>query len=272
MDDELRTIAQIKQTAVTLALQFGPKVLAALLLLAAGMIAAQWAGRIVDGGLRKLHLEPPARQLLMRIARIVVIGLFSIMALQNLGIELLPLIAGLGVAGAGVALAMQGVLGNLVAGLSVIFTKPFGVGEYISIAGEEGRVEDITLFATVLSHSDLSRVVIPNRKVVGEILHNYGKIRQLDITVSIGQESDLATALAAVDDVLRRNAKALKDPAPVVTISLRAPALIDIAVKPWVAIPDFGAAGSEIARALAETFRERKIAAPVPQREIRMLG
>ncbi len=154
----------------------------------------------------------------------------------------------------------------------LLWLRPFRVGEYVSMIGVEGKVEDIKLFNTILSHPDMSRVVVPNRKIVGELLHNYGKIRQLDITVSIGQESDLATALAAVDDVLRRNAKALKDPAPVVTISLRAPALIDIAVKPWVAIPDFGAAGSEIARAVAETFRERKIAAPVPQREIRMLG
>jgi small conductance mechanosensitive channel len=272
MNDKFGMIEHAQQVAVDLALQFGPKVLVALLLFAAGLVAAQWAGRLVDGGLRKLNLEPPARQLLARTARIIVVCLFSIMALQNLGVQLLPLIAGLGVAGAGIALAMQGVLGNLVAGLSVIFTKPFCVGEYISIAGEEGRVEDITLFTTVLSHPDLSRVVIPNRKVVGEILHNYGKVRQLCVTVSIGQDADLAAALAALGDVLQRNPRALKDPAPVVAVSLRAPALIDIAVKPWVGVTDFGAAGSEIARAIAETFRERKIAVPVPQREVRMLG
>lgn len=272
MNEEIQNIAQIKQTAISLAVQFGPKVLVALLLFAAGTLASRWAGRIVDGTLRKLDLEPPARQLLSRAVRILVICLFSIMALQNLGIELLPLIAGLSVAGAGIALAMQGVLGNLVAGLSVIFTKPFGVGEYISIAGEEGRVEDITLFTTVLSHADRSLVVIPNRKVVGEILHNYGKVRQLNVTVSIGQDADLAGALAALDDVLQRSPGTLKDPAPVVAVSLRAPAFIDIAVKPWVAVADFGAVSSEIARTIVETFREQKIATPITQREIRMLG
>ncbi len=72
------------------------------------------------------------------------------MALQNLGIDLLPLVAGLGIAGAGVALAMQGVLGNIMAGLTIIFTRPFRVGQYISIAGEEGQVEAVTLFNTSL--------------------------------------------------------------------------------------------------------------------------
>ena len=91
-------------------------------------------------GLRRLDLEPPVLQLLTRVARVLVVVLFAIMALQNLGVELLPLIAGLGVAGAGIALATQGVLSNMVAGLTIIFTKPYRVGEYISIVGVEGQV------------------------------------------------------------------------------------------------------------------------------------
>ena len=78
---------------------------------------------------------------------------FAIMALQNLGVELLPLVAGLGVAGAGIALAMQGVLGNLAAGLTIILTRPFRVGEFISIVKEEGEVTEISLFSTTLATS-----------------------------------------------------------------------------------------------------------------------
>src|SRR4029077_20628158 len=122
-------------------------------------------------------------------ARLLVLLLFVIMALQNLGVELLPLIAGLGIAGAGVALAMQGVLSNVAAGLTIIFTKPFRVGEYISIVTEEGRVGTITTFRTTLSHTDRSRIVIPNRKIAGEILHNYGTIRQLDVTVGVAYDA-----------------------------------------------------------------------------------
>jgi small conductance mechanosensitive channel len=103
----------------------------------------------------------------------------------------LPLIAGLGVAGAGIALAMQGVLSNVVAGLTIIFTKPYRVGEYIAVAGVEGQVSTISLFSTTLLHPDHSRVVVPNRKVVGEILQNFGKIRQAQVTVGIAYESDL---------------------------------------------------------------------------------
>src|SRR5258708_33048990 len=141
-------------------------------------------------------------------------GLFVIMALQNIGIELLPLIAGLGVAGAAVALAMQGVLGNVAAGMTIIFSKPFRVGDYIQIVGVHGEVLDISLSSTTLGHADLSRVVIPNRKIVGEILHNYGGIRQLAIEVSVPYEVDVEDALDTARAVLRANARVLKDPAP----------------------------------------------------------
>lgn len=271
MGDQFAVFEHAKQTVVDLALQFGPKVLVAVALLIVGTIMARWAGRLITQGLRKFSIEPPARQLLVRTIHVFIVGLFLIMALQNLGIELLPLIAGLGVAGAGIALAMQGMLGNLVAGLTVIFTKPFSVGEYISIAGEEGRVENISLFTTILSHTDLSQVVIPNRKIVGEILHNYGKVRQINITVSVAPNADVDSALSAVNAVLKNNAKILKDPTPIVGVVARAPSSIDFAVKPWVAVTDYELGASEVTKAIIEAFRSRRIPLPIPQREVRLL-
>jgi small conductance mechanosensitive channel len=194
------------------------------------------------------------------------------MALQNLGIELLPVIAGLGVAGASIALAMQGVLSNIVAGLTIIFTKPFRVGEYISIVGEEGRVENISLFSTILSHADQSQLVIPNRKIVGEILHNYGNIRQLDIMVNVAYDTDMDKAFAVVSEVLQGNPRTIKDPLPVITVSALEPSSISIAVKPWTSVPDYIPAKSEINKAIVETFRSRNIVIPFSQHEVRILG
>ena len=272
MNDQLETLEHVKRTAIDLALQFGPKVLAALAIIVAGVFIARWASRITDRAIRKFSLEPPVRYLLLRAARIFVLTLFAIMALQNLGVELLPLIAGLGLAGAGVALAMQGVLGNVVAGLTIIFTRPFRVGEYISVVGEEGQVDDITLFTTVLNHPDLSQVIIPNRKIVGETLHNYGRIRQLDVMVGVAYDTDLKQALATIDEVLQNNPRMLKDPAPVVAVSRLAHFSIRIAVKPWVRVPDYVAAAGEVKKTIVETFRSRNIVIPLPQREVRLLG
>ena len=261
MPIQLDALDQAKSTLIDLAIKFGPKVIVALLIIAAGVYASRWVGAIFNKWLGKLTLEPPVRQLLVRVSRLIVVGLFLIMALQNLG-----------VAGAGVALAMQGVLGNLVAGLTIIFTRPFRVGEYVSMIGVEGRVESIDLFSTRLSHPDHSIVVVPNRKIVGEILHNYGQIRQLNLSVSIGRAEDLARALAVVNEVVKANARVLKDPEPVVGVKALGDASISIAVCPWVKVPDVGPAGAEINQAIVEKFGAAGVDYPASLRELRLVG
>ena len=272
MDANLETVAQIKSTVIDLAIKFGPKVFVALVILAFGVFVGRWVGRGTDRMFKKLQLEPPIRILLVRVVRLLVLGLFLIMALQNLGVELLPLIAGIGLAGAGIALAMQGVLSNVVAGLTIIFTRPFRVGEYIAIAGVEGRVDSIQLFNTTLGHNDLSRVVVPNRKIVGEILHNYGQIRQIEVYVGVAYDTDLTKALAAIHAVLQSNERVLQDPAPVIQVVTLADSSIDIGVKPWVKVPDYVPAAGEINQAILESFRGSNIVIPFPQREVRLVG
>lgn len=272
MTNQLAAIEHVKEKAIDLSMQYGPKVLVAVLIMVGGFFGARWVSGVCERWLGKLELEPPVRQLILRLVRMLVILLFLLIALTNLEIQLLPLIAGLGVAGAGVAFAMQGILGNLFAGLTIIFTRPFRVGEYVEMAGVEGRVEAIELFSTILSHPDRSRIVVPNRKIVGEILHNYGKIRQLDVIVGVAYSTDLNAALAAVNDVLQRTPSVLKDPAPVVRVSVLSDSSINIAIKPWVPVLEYGPAAGEINKAVVEEFRARKISIPFPQREVRLLN
>lgn len=272
MEDNLQMLEHAQRTAVDLAIQFGPKVVVALLIMALGFYAGRWVGRAIEPVLQRLGLDETLRLLLVRIVRILVLGLFAIMALQNLGVQLLPLLAGLGVAGAGVALAMQGVLGNLAAGLTIIFTRPFTVGEYISIAGEEGVVEEVKLFNTVLSHADRSRIVIPNRKIVGEILHNFGRLRQLDVRVALAHVSDIDGALESLRALLLTQPRLLAEPRPVLAVLAMNEAGVQIAVRPWSTVADFGDASSELTRAALQLLQARGFATPVPQRQVRLLG
>lgn len=272
MEEQLRLMDQVAAAAVDMGIRFGPKLLVALLILVAGFVAGRWAGHALGRMLARFQLEPPVRVLIERIAHILVLGLFVVMALQNLGVELLPLIAGLGIAGAGIALAMQGVLGNLAAGLTIIFSRPFRIGDYISIVQEEGEVLEVKLFNTTLGHPDLSRVVIPNRKIVGEILHNYGRIRQHWIEVGVAYDTDIGAALRLVEEVLRANPRVLKDPAPVVRVVKLADSSVVITAAPWVSVPDYGVAGGELHQAILEAFRRRNVTIPFPQREIRVVG
>lgn len=272
MDKSLQSLDQIKSSALDMAIRFGPKLVVAIIILVAGYMVGRWVGNLLERLLVRLNLEAPVRSLLVRIAQLVILALFAIMALQNLGVELLPLIAGLGVAGAGVALAMQGILGNIVAGLTIIFTRPFHVGDYISIAKEEGEVLDISLFSTTLGHTDLSKVVIPNRKIVGEILHNYGRIRRLNIALGVSYQTDVNVALRLITEILQANPRVLKDPVPQLGVTRLAESGVTIGVTPWVNVPDYDAAISEVNQTILETFAARNIVIALPQCEIRMLG
>ena len=272
MNDQAATIGHARDTIIDLAIRFGPRLLTAVVILVVGIFAGGWVSRWFEQALGRRDLEPPLRLLLSRMVWVLCVALFALMALQNLGVELLPLLAGLGVVGAGVALATQGVLSNIVAGLSIILTKPFRVGEYIAIAGVEGVVEVITLFNTTLGHVDRSRVVVPNRKVVGEILHNYGQIRQVEVSVGVAYDSDLGSVIDLIRAALRANPRVLPEPEPVVQPVQLGDSSVSIAVRPWVAVQDQVLASGEIHAAVLAALRARGVVIPVPQREVRLVG
>jgi small conductance mechanosensitive channel len=263
---------QAKQTIINFFVAYGIQIVGALIIIACGLIAARWLGNIVQRWLERKQLEPPVRSLIVRVVHLLVVAFALVMALEKFGVNIAALVAGIGVAGVGIGLAMQGVLGNLVAGLTIIFTKPFRIGDYVALVGVDGQVQSIELFSTTLVHADRSRVVIPNRKIVGEILHNYGTIRQFDLRVSVAYGTDLNRAVAIIREVLNRNARVLKDPVPGVGIAALADSAIVIAVNPWVALADYGPAQAEVNQAILERYRENQIQIALPQREVRLLN
>src|SRR5881628_3466812 len=225
-----------KQLILDLAIRYGFQVLGALVILGGGILLAWWVGSMTDRPLQRWALEPPLRKLIVRVVRMVVLLFAMVVALDKFGFQIAPLVAGIGVAGLGIGFALQGVLSNLVAGLTIIFTKPYRVGEYIELLNVHGDVAKIELFSTTLLHPDRSRVVVPNRRIVGEILHNYGSMRQRDLAVSVPPDADLTKVLAAIGDVVSRNARVLKDLPPVIGIAQVTESSIRIGIQPWVRI------------------------------------
>lgn len=261
-----------KDAIMDLLIRYGFQAAGALVILAAGLYAARWAGNFSERWLAKQDMEPPVRMLLSRLVRGLVILFVLLMVLQQIGVQIMPLVAGLGVAGVGIGLALQGIFRNIIAGLTIIFTKPFRVGEWIDLLGVYGEVQEISIFSTKLLHADRSRVIIPNRKITGEILHNYGHIRQLDLSIGVGYESDLAHALSAAREVALSNPRVLKEFPPVIGISVLGDSAVSVSVKPWVRVPDFGDAQAEVYQGLLERFKRDNIQIPFPQQEVRLIG
>jgi len=262
---------ELQKNVIKFATEYGFQIIGAIIILIAGALLARWLGRIADQWLLKKQVEPPIRILGVRFLRLIVFVLAMVLALDKCGVPITPMVAGIGVAGVGIGLATQGVLSNMAAGLMIIFAKPFRVGEYIELLGVEGQVTAIELFSTTLAHVDRSRVVIPNRKIIGEILHNYGTMRQIDITIGVAYGTNIGNAISVVREVLSHNSRVLKEPAPGVGVVLLGDSSVDIAVRPWVLVPDYGVAASEINQAILEEFQTRKIEMPFPQSEVHLI-
>ena len=254
-----------------LAIRYGFQVLGAVVILVVGFVVAWWMGRLVERPLTRWALEPPMRRLMVRVVRIVVLLFTLVIALDKFGFQIAPLVAGIGVAGIGVGIALQGVLSNVVAGLTIIFTKPFRVGEHIEVAGEKGDVHTIELFSTTLVHPDRSRIIIPNRKIVGEILHNFGTTRQIRLSVMVPHGSDLAAVLALVREVVASNPRVLADPAAVIGVAQLELAGVRVGVNPWVRVVDVVAAEAEIYKTLSDRLAQSGVAVPTPKQELRVL-
>jgi small conductance mechanosensitive channel len=261
----------LRDTLIDLAVRYGFQVLGAFVILIAASIAGRWAGRATEHWLAEKQFEPPIRTLAARLVWAVIMLLALVMALDRFGFQIAPLVAGIGVAGLGVSFALQGVLSNVMAGLTIVFTKPFRVGEYIEVASVHGEVTVISLFSTILTHPDRSRVVIPNRKIVGEILHNYGSLRQLHLALGVAYGVDAARAVALAREVVEANSRALKQPAAVIGIKALTDEGISIAVDPWVAVVDYISASAEIYQSLVERFRAERIELSVPG-QLRLIG
>jgi len=272
IDSAATQINNIKDKASTYLIENGPKLIGAVIVLVVGVLLARTVCRLLTKWLDRRQMEPPVKMLLTRLVWLLIMALFVMIALGTMGIAVGPLIALMSVACVGVGLAMQGVLGNLVAGLLIIFTKPFRVGEYIEVVGNYGQVSVIELFSTTLLHPDKSRVIIPNRKIIGEVLHNYGTIQQHDIKIGVSYGTNLPEAIALIQAVLADNPMVLKDPAPAVAVGAFGDSSIELQIKPWSKLTEFGPAAGKIKLDVIEAFRGRRIEVPFPQREVRVIG
>jgi len=261
----------VRALTLDLVVRYGFQVLGALIIFVVGLLAARWLGEMADRRMARKAVEPPMRTLAVRALRIVVMLFALVLALDKFGFQVAPLVAGIGVAGIGIGLALQGVLSNIVAGLTIIVTKPFRIGEYIEVVGVHGDVVAIELSSTTLLHPDRSRVIIPNRKIVGEILHNFGTTRQVRLAVGVPRSADLPAVLAVAQEVLAANPRVLRDPAPLVGVSEVSDVAVKIALQPWVRVHDASAVEAELYQALLEVFGKRGVAAPLSRHEVRLV-
>jgi small-conductance mechanosensitive channel len=184
------------------------------------MQLALWAMAAVRFGidLRRQRSTGPdtllksSMEVILFAAGLLIWGVAALLALDNLGIELRPLLAGLGIGGIALALAVQTVLADLLASLSIALDKPFGLGDFLTVDDCQGTVEHIGVKSTRLRSINGEQIIIANGDLLKARVRNYGRLRERRalFVLPVHYETPVAT-LAAVPRAVREIIEATPD-------------------------------------------------------------
>jgi len=246
-----------------------------LVLIVAVLLLAGSLSRVVRGLARwflsskRVDLSSLVRNLVISgLANVVWIVAFFVM-LSVVGIDLAPMLAGLGIAGFVIGFALQDTLGNFASGLMIMVYRPFDVGDWITAAGVSGTVKDLTLVSTVISTIDNKRVTIPNGKVWGDVINNANaeEIRRVDVVISLSYSADVEKALGVLRDILANEERALEDPEPRVEVKKLGEFSIELLCAPWCKTEDYWSLFWDLNRVIKKRFDAAGISFPSPQRD-----
>lgn len=195
-----------------------------------------------------------------------------LVAVATIGIEVLPFITGLGIAGFILGFAFQDTLGNLAAGMMLLIHSPFDVGHYVEVAGVSGSVQEINLAATVLHTPDNKRVVVPNSNVWGSAITNYSFLptRRLSMEIGVSYDTDIQKAKDILKKLIKEEERCLEDPAPTVELLTMADSSLNLCFRPWVNTPDFWGVYFALNQRIKEEFDKEGIEIPFPQRDLHL--
>jgi small conductance mechanosensitive channel len=231
----------VKEFIATKGVAFALDLLAAILIFVIGRWLAKWISIIVGKAMTTARVEQILVSFVQHMCYYGLLAFVIIAALDRVGIKLTAAIAVLGAAALAVAFALQGSLSNFAAGILMVIFKPFKVGDFVTVAGISGTVQEIQILNTVLNSPDNVRIIVPNAQVTGGTIQNYtaNATRRIDLTIGVSYDDDLKKAKQVIEAVLGADARILKKPEPVVAVSELGDSSVNFVVRPWVKPADY---------------------------------
>ena len=274
--NEGREVASQVMTWVTeKGLDFAVNLLAAALILVVGWLVI----KLIDALVRRALMRGKAKQTLFinfacSVVTKVCWAVLLIMIAGRLGVNVAPLIAGLGATGFIIGFACQESLGNLASGMMIAINEPFKVGDVVDAAGHTGCILEVNMMATVMKTADGKRIVIPNKSVWGGPIVNYNTLglRRVDLQVGIDYGEDVTKAIDVIRETVSRIPGVLADPAPGVAVASLNDSAVQINVRPWVKSADYWPIASATLTEVKEALFRAGVKIPFPQIEVHTAG
>jgi small conductance mechanosensitive channel len=276
VEDSLTTLQNTLQKLIDTSVEFGVnysfQVFGALVVLLIGFLVAGGVSKALLKSFEKKQLDITLSKFIASIAKATVIAFAVLIALGKFGITIAPFIAALGALTFGASLALSGPLSNYGAGVTIIVTRPFVVGNTITVAGASGVVQEVKLACTILSNEDGVRITIPNKHIVGEILHNSQQNKIVEGVVGISYSNDPEVAVRVVREALDRFSDVVKTPLAQVGIQEFGDSSVNIGFRYWVPTAKFFQTSYQVNLAVYKALQGANINIPFPQRDLHIVS
>ena len=254
--------------ALNAGIDLGGRILAALIIFIIGKFLINWANKLFATMLQKRHVDASIQSFLKSIVNITLLVMLFLVVIGKLGIELTSFAALLASVGVAVGMALSGNLSNFAGGVIVLVFRPYKVGDYIEAStGASGTVTDIQIFHTVLTTPDNKVIFAPNGAMSGAVVTNYSRkdTRRLDFTFGVEYGTDFNQAKAIILEIINKDNRIMKDPAPFIELGALADSSVNITVRVWVNASDYWAVNFDMNKNVYATFNEKGISFPFPQ-------
>lgn len=246
----------------------------ALLILVVGWIAAGWVGSVVrKASERSGRLSPTLIPIFAKLARLSLLMIVVVAALEKVGVQTSGLFAMIGAAGLAIGLALKDTVADVAAGVVLLVLRPFDAGEAVDIGGTGGVVTAIDILQTKLTSFEGVPIVINNSAVRTAIIKNFSRAetRRIDLEIGIGYGDDIGRAKAAIEDVLRAEPRVLADPPLLVNTLALGDSAVVLLVRCTTRAAEFWDAKLDLTRAIKERLDAEGISIPYPQRDVHLL-
>ncbi|MBT8328418.1 MAG: mechanosensitive ion channel [Desulfofustis sp.] len=251
---------------------WGLRIAAALAILVIGNWLAKKFTSVFVKMMERNDIDVTLTKFLKNIVYYALLTAVVIAAAQKLGINTGSFLAVVGAAGLAIGLALKDSLANFSAGVMLILFRPFKVGDAVTVAGETGAVEEITIFNTVMNTPDNQRKIIPNGLITSGTITNItaNDTRRIDMVFGIGYEDDIKSAEQVFTEMIKAEPRVLSDPAPTIAVAELADSSVNFVVRPWVRTVDYWNVKFELTEKIKLALDEAGISIPFPQQDVHM--
>lgn len=268
MEKDLASLQKLYEMLMEFVVNYSFQVVGAIIILVLGFLVARKLGNLVSGLCLKRELDVTLSKFFGNVTKMLVLIFAVIITMGKFGISIAPFIAALGALAFGSTLALQGPLSNFGAGLTIIISRPFVVGNTITIQGVGGIVKEITLTATILDTEDGEEITIPNKHIVGEILRNSFANRVVEGSIGIAYHDNPDEAIEIINKTLASLPQVVKEPKPQIGIQEFADSAIAIGMRYWVPTNKYFQTLFQVNQNIYKDLMNAGITIPFPQQDV----